>query len=155
MQGTAFGNAFNEGLANMTVDIGANLGERIGQSIAGSEDAWKGFGNDILKMIGTFLIQLGTALITYGVLMEAFKNSPPLVKIAVGAAAIIAGGILLGIAAGGSNIGSSGSTSSSSGGGSYSSPNTQAQDNKVVFEIQGSKLVGVLNNVDKRNNNFK
>ena len=45
---------------------------------------------------------------------------------------------------------SSGGTSSGSSGYSGTS-NTVAANNKVVFEIKGTSLVGVLNNVDRKN----
>ena len=150
--GEEWGQFFSDGLASVTGDVAAAFGTAL------ESGDWSNFGADARKAVGSFLMQMGQSLIIYGGIMEAFKKfaiTNPGAAIVIGIAAVAAGAALMSSAAEGPSSGSSGSASSSSGGNSYNQPNMQAKDNKVVFEIKGDTLVGVLGNVTKRNNNFK
>jgi len=83
------------GLENLTI----TFAEGIGNLITGDEDI-EGFGKNILASIGGFLKQMGSALIVYAGLMEAFKATftNPLIAIAVGIATIAAGQVLMNLA---------------------------------------------------------
>ena len=156
-------------LASAFTSIGQNLGE----ALANGTNVLSAVGMGLLKSLGGFLSQMGAKLIMYGVLAKK-KGALDIAMAAGGPAAIVAGAAaikvgILAVAAGaavsafaskglssGSSSGSGGSVSSgtstfspsstSSGGGSSSS----ALQN-VVFEIQGTKLVGVLSNTLARN----
>lgn len=144
----------NDGVEGLVESSIASLASSIGEAL-GSGD-WDSFLNNILSTIGSFLKQIGAALIAYGVAMDAFKKafSNPWLAIAAGTALVVLGGYLSGLASKGPSGSSSSSYSSGSSGGNYSMP-AQNQENKVVFEISGNKLVGVLDNYDKRKYNFR
>ena len=99
---------------------------------------------------------MGKALIAYGMAMEAFKLtfSNPFLAIGAGIVLIAAGSALSSAAAAGPAGASSGGSSGSSGSSGYSTPSTVQANNNVVFEIHGSKLVGVLSNFDRKNKNI-
>lgn len=150
------------GIGSMVSQTGAAFGESIGKVLGGMDasEAFSGFGNSILQMIGQFLVSLGSALITYGIIMSAFfADMDPMTKIAIGGMAVVAGGILMGIASAGPSGSPSmgaGGGSSSSPGGSYNSPgSSQAINITGQFEVSGNNLVAVLGNQDKRNKNFR
>ena len=90
----AVNKAFQSAVASFTVDLATAIGDAIN-----SNDEDFDFGNAILEAIGSFLVTVGSALITYGVLMGGFilLSSNPLswpVAIAIGIAAVAAGTVL-------------------------------------------------------------
>lgn len=149
-----------------------SIGQNIGSALANGTSVIAAVGMGLLRSIGSFLSQLGSKLILYGVLAK--KKGALDVAMAVGGpAAIVAGaaaikvGILAvaagaavsafassgGSAGGGGGVSSNTDTFSPSGGSSFSSSSGGGMQN-VVFEIQGTKLVGVLSNTLQRNRNL-
>lgn len=124
----------------------------IGQTIAQGGNIIDAVGRGILQTMGSIAVQLGQATIAAGVAGLALKN---LFKSPV--AAIAAGGVLVAIGSalsaasgavqniGSGNIGGQGS-SSFSGSNTSSFSNSGFGGGRVVFEISGRKLIGVLNN---------
>lgn len=162
-------NRFKEDMAMAVADFGVNVveefGQSIGEMIASGNFDFSNFGKTILAGIGGFISQLGKMLIGLGIASEAFQallksafTNPASagLAIAAGAALVLLGGAIQGFAKAGPNgASSSGSVSAPS----YSragSPSSgyRAEDNKVVFEIKGDKLVGVLSNVQRKNLNM-
>lgn len=89
--------AMNEALSNAVASAAVGVGEMLGNLITGEE-----FNpiQRLLEMLGKLLKDLGTALITYAGLIEAFKKafSNPYVAIAVGVAAVAAGTVFMNLA---------------------------------------------------------
>ena len=150
-------NSVNSAVQSMVGGAFAAIGTGIGELLAGSNAAksFEDFGKSIMGLVGKFLVQMGEALVAYGVGMNAFKLafSNPFAAIGAGVALIAAGSALSSLAAAGPS--GAGSSSASSSGSSYSNPSSATQgDNKVVFEVRGDKLVGVLANYDRKNKNI-
>lgn len=156
-------NSFKEQAAQMAVDFGTDVvhefGMAIGEMLA-TGDFPADFGKNVLAAIGGFISQLGKMLIGLGVASEAFQKllagsflAGGIPLIAAGAGLVLLGGAISGFAKAGPKA--TGSTSGSVSTPSYSGAsgsryNAQAQMNKVVFEIEGVKLKGVMNNVDRK-----
>ena len=139
-----------------------------GQSVIGA------LGQSLLGSFGQFLSKLGKALIEYGAVAVAKGKldmalatlfGPALIAsglaaIKLGSIISIVGGAFGGIAKSGLIGGGGDSSMSNDVGGTGSSGSRYSSSNyssggmgsgNVVFEIQGTKLVGVLNNTLKRN----
>jgi len=148
----------------------SNLGESIGEALATGGNVFQAIGKSILQSVGNFLSELGKLMIQYGT-MAVIKGKLDLaiaaggpIAIAAGLAAIAIGTALSTIggafkaavssqSSGGSvsgDVGGSGSTVFS--GSSISSASGRTAGGTYVFEIQGTKLVGVLKNTLNRNN---
>ncbi|MEN6295614.1 MAG: hypothetical protein ABFD61_05750, partial [Chloroherpetonaceae bacterium] len=116
----------------------------------------KEFGLEVLQMVGNFMITLGTAIVTYSELFKRFIEniSNPWVTAGLGIGLIAAGAAISSIASHGLK-GSSGSASNSSAASGYSnysaSSGAAVLSGNVVFELEGTKLRGALNNTDRRN----
>lgn len=141
----------------------AGLGEAIGDGLATGGSVLKSAGNALLAGLGGILVDLGKMSIKIGVgllaVKLALKSLNPAIAIAGGIALValgksfsskagnisksIGGGGGGGVAGGGSG-GSSPRSSTRSGGGGF-------DGGRVVFEIAGQKLVGVLSNTLSRN----
>jgi len=162
-------NQFKEDMAFAVADFGVNVveefGQSIGEMIASGNFDFSDFGKSILAGIGGFISQLGKMMIQMGIAAGAFQKllessfmNPvaPGLLVAAGLGLVLLGGAIQGAAKAGPNgASSSGSVSAPS----YSragSPSSgyRAEDNKVVFEIKGDKLVGVLSNVQRKNLNM-
>ena len=150
-------------IIDMTPNVASafeGIGSAIGGALANGTNLMAALGGVLLSTIGDIAIKLGQSAIGIGVAMQAIKLSftNPFTAIAAGVALVAIGSAIKGVSgivSGGGNSGGGGvssntgtysPSSTSSGGGSSSS----ALQN-VVFEIQGTKLVGVLSNTLKRN----
>lgn len=140
----------DQGVADMATTFASGIGQ-----LASGEIGMDDFFKMILSSIGKFLQQIGAALIAYGVAMDAFKKAftNPFVAIAAGAALVAIGSFISSKAsAGPAGGGASSYTPASSGYSNFNaSSGTAALEGNVVFELEGTKLKGVLNNTDRRN----
>ena len=154
-------------------DTISGLFSSIGEAMTSGQSVIGALGQSLLASFGQFLGKLGKALIEYGAVAVAKGKldialatlvGPALIAsglaaIKLGSIISIVGGAFGGIAKSGL-IGGGGDASSGDVGGGGSSGSRYSSSNyssggmgsgNVVFEIQGTKLVGVLNNTLKRN----
>ena len=140
----------------------SGMGEAIGSALVNGTDVMAALGSVLLSTIGDIAIQLGQAAIGIGVAMMAIKLSfsNPLTAIAAGVALVAIGSVIKGVSgivSGGGGGGSSSGAGASGFSGSSNSSSFGASGGglqNVVFEIQGTKLVGVLSNTLARNRNL-
>lgn len=154
---TDFNLELNDTLKNGMVDAVTTLAEGLGQLFSGDINIGE-FGKNVLSTIGRFLQTLGALMIAYGIANLKFVKALMAGPTPLGAGLAIAAGVGL-VAAGAavasfSKKGVSGySTASGSASGytNYSaSSGMNAFDGNVTFELQGTKLVGVLNNTQRK-----
>jgi len=145
-------------------DTFMGLGTVIGEALSGAGNSMENAGALLLGGMATLIINLGKMAVATGVTLLGIKTAletlNPYVAIGAGIALIALGTAFkkgageLGASMGGSG-GSSGYSSadnSSFSGSSFgSSSSGYGQSSNVVFEIQGTKLVGVIRNTLKRN----
>jgi len=141
---------------NNLVDAFAGIGEAIGGALANGDNLFDSLGNVLLKSIGKLLNQLGAAAIAVGVGMLAIQASfsNPYAAIAAGVALVAIGTAISSAKTSVDEIGGGASTSSGGGvsrSGFNSSSSPGGFEGRVVFEIAGSKLLGVLNNTSRSN----
>jgi hypothetical protein len=136
------------------------IGSAIGGALTNGTSVLGAIGNVLLSTIGDIAIKLGQTAIGIGLAMMAIKLSftNPFTAIAAGVALIAIGSAIKGASSivsggGGSSRGQTGSSnfSGSSGGGNFGASSSNNSLQNVVFEIQGTKLVGVLSNTLSRN----
>jgi hypothetical protein len=157
-----FNASANDIIQNSIINTFNNLGTAIGESLATGGNVLKAVGNTILQGLAGFLSEMGSLLIKYGTL-AVIKGKLDLAILAGGPIAIGAGlaaiAVGIGLKAAGSAIGSlAKGGGGSSGAGSVPVPQGSstistsaagsAQDfggGRVVFEISGTNLIGVLN----------
>jgi hypothetical protein len=139
----------------------AGIGNAIGESLATGTSLAQNLGNALLSSLGSVLGQLGQMAIATGVALlgikTALKTLNPFVAIAAGVALLALSGVVRGQA---SKIGGGIGGGSGGGGGNFSAPIPQASSTistsaagsaqdfgggRVVFEISGTNLIGVLN----------
>lgn len=144
------------------------IGDAIGRALAEGGNVANAVGASLLQSIGNIASQLGQTAIAIGIGIESIKtalkslNGP--VAVAAGVALVALGAffkassrkLASGFGGGGSGgIGGQGSISGTSAGSIGSRPGTTGVSAEgasyVVFEIQGTKLIGVLENTLKRN----
>ena len=95
--------AIKSGLQSLTNTFAEGLG-----NLMTGDASFKDFGNSILSGIGSFLKQMGGALIVFAGIMEAFKDwaiANPVAAIVLGIAAIAAGTALMNVANKGPDMG--------------------------------------------------
>ena len=160
--------AANNIIQNSLVQTFSGIGKAIGDALINGGNLAQGLGQALLGGIGGMLTQLGTLAIGVGIGIKKIKLAlatlNPAVAIGAGVALVALGSAFSAGAAkignsGGSSAGGGGGVSSNtdtfspSGGSSFSSSSGGGMQN-VVFEIQGTKLVGVLSNTLQRNRNL-
>lgn len=162
-----FKNEMQSMVADFGVDVVEQFGESLGEMIATGNFDFSTFGQNVLAGIGGFLVNLGKMMIQFGIASEAFQTllkniempGAPLLLIAAGAGLVLLGGMIKGAAKAGpsgAGAGSSGSISAPSySKANYSNSGMRAEDNKVIFEIKGDRLVGVLANTTRKNGNIR
>lgn len=141
-------------------DTFANIGTYIGEGLSGNEDAASNLAAAMLNTLGDMAIKVGELAIHVGVALSGIQASlnsmNPYLAIAAGAALVALGSA---VKAGAANIAKGGGYSSASIASSYG---TSAVDNYTTRDISvnvtgtlvanGSQLVAVLNNENKRKN---
>lgn len=164
-----FGVAAADLVANNIASAFTDLGRVIGESLAMGENVIGALGSSLLSSMGKFLGELGEMLIVYGTysimmgVLSTIAQTPGPQGIIAGAAAIGVGIAMVAISSaigsrqaagpsgGGSTAGVGGGGSRSSSGSSISSSGGGSSGGTYVFEIEGTKLVGVLANTLSRN----
>ena len=157
----AFNNSLNQIISGSLTETLGGIGTAIGTAIANGTSIAGALGQTLLSSLGSVLGQLGQLAIATGVAILGIKLSlkslNPVAAIAGGVALLALAGYVKGRA---SKIGGGSGGGSSSGGGNLSAPTPQtssaistsaagsSQDfagGRVVFEISGTNLIGVLN----------
>lgn len=156
-----FNDELNGLIASGMNDAAMTFGEGLGALMSGDMNIGE-FGASLLGVVGDFISQLGQLFIATAIGMIAFnaglKSLNPILMLGAGVALVAAGSLVTSFAKkgiGGSNNEGSSSAASGYSGSQSQSTAKEALSGNVVFEVQGNKLVGVLNNVDRRNLNFK
>ena len=164
-----FSGKANELIQGSLTNTFASLGDAIGNAMAQGTNIFTAAGKAILMGVGNFLSDLGKMMIKYGVAALAYSDASkglltPLTAgpsagalIAAGTALSIIGGAIKSKVSGGNSYSGSGTDYSSSGTSTnYGSSTSYASSSGTsggtyVFEIAGTKLIGVLKNTLDRN----
>jgi len=145
-----------DGIGQAITSLASGFGEMLG---TGNWD-WSNFGAGILDTVGKFMQTLGGLFIAYGIanlkFMQALLAGPTPIgaglAIAAGVGLIAAGAAISSFSKKGMSTGSSSASSAASGYSNTSQSSAlMALSGNVVFEIEGNKLKGVLNNQDRKN----
>ena len=150
------GEALDQIIIGGIMSVVDDFGQAIESIFAGDFNI-KDVAGRLLGTIGDFLGEFGKMLILYGIAQEAFWTSLGLgpigagVAIAAGIALVAIGGAISGVGQKVSkgNLSTGGGAGGASGGG-FNPGGTQAEDNRVVFELEGTKLIGVMQNTNRR-----
>lgn len=161
-----FVNNFNELVSSAVVSGLGDLGTSIGEALATGGNVLQAAGNSLLQTFSSFLGSLGDQLIALGTAAvltgTVLKSLGSISGIGAGLAAIAGGVLVKGIAGA---MGASarkgingGSASTNSGNNSYTPSSTISTgsnggfgNGRVVFEISGNSLIGVLSNALDKN----
>jgi len=162
---------FSDGVSNIlqngVLSTFEQLGNNIGMALANGGNVIQAFMGTILSAMGSTLQKYGSLVVAAGIASEAFSKSMKnpfgggigaiiagTALIAIGGAVkSFSGGLGKGSSSGGSSSRGSGASdfSGSSSGGNFGASSGSSGLQNVVFEIQGTKLVGVLSNTLSRN----
>jgi len=152
------GFVITDGLVNAL----SGIGQAIGEGLANGTNILKGAGKSLLASMGALLTQFGKMVLEVGIGILAvdlgLSSLNPAVAIGAGIALIALGSAFSASAkniapsgGGGGNV--SGASTNAGGGlgstGFSSSTSSGGFEGRVVFEIAGSKLIGVLNNTSR------
>jgi len=142
----------------------SGIGQVIGDAFVNGGNVLQGLGKVLLGSLGSLLTQVGQMALAVGIGLQSIQASlltlNPAAAIGAGIALIALGSAFSSTAKSLGGGMSGGSTTTSDVGGTGSSGSRYSSSNyssggmgsgKAVFEIQGTKLVGVLNNTLKRN----
>ena len=166
-------NKLNEDVSNMLdgskLEGLSNFGGAIGNAIGSGQNVLQAAGSSLLGTLGGIMVKYGKLILAFGLASEALKKAMEN-PFGGGIAAVVAGVALIAIGSAIKGAASSNSSSSSGSGGSSNrggvssgtstfSPSSTSSGGgssssalqNVVFEIQGTKLVGVLSNTLARN----
>jgi hypothetical protein len=155
----------NEIINNSIAGTFGNLGMAIGNALATGGNVLKASGKSLLSSLGAILVDLGKMAIGIGIgikgIKAALKTLNPIAAIGAGVALVALGSFFSATAGGiGDSIGSgqAGITQTPSsvqgfqgGGTNFGNSGGSNSLQNVVFEIQGTKLVGVISNTLSRN----
>lgn len=157
---------FNESasaiISDNIVSTFAGIGDAIGEALINGTSLAAGLGQSMLASLGSVLGQLGQLAIGTGIAIEGIKtaitNLQPVAAIAAGVALLALSGVVKGAA---KKIGGGMGSGGSGGGGGSSIPTSSSiaagssvnnmNGGRVVFEIAGQKLIGVLANTQAAN----
>ena len=165
--------AFNESVLDImsqgTFDALSGFGDAIGNAIGSGGNILEAAGNALLGTLGGIMVKYGKLILAFGLASEALKAAMAN-PFGGGIAAVVAGIALIAIGsaissfASGTSSGSSSGVASSGGSGSgnsqmtsnngFSGGNSNNSGGTVIFEIAGTKLIGVLSNTLSRNKNL-
>jgi hypothetical protein len=171
-----FNNNFTELVKSSISQTLAGIGNAIGTALGEGGDVLSALGTSLLKSLGGFLSQFGTMLIEYAISVSAFaggmtaveSGAPPAMfagaaaMAAAGVALTLIGGLISSSATAGFGGGGGGGGGSAGGAGASGGTTPKSATNfgsiggdgiggTFVFEIQGTKLIGVIQNTLDRN----
>ncbi len=141
-------NQFKENMAYAVSDFGIEVVEQFGMAMGEfftSGQFPENFGNDVLRILGKFISNIGKMLITLGVASEAFQTlistafmGGAIAAIAAGVALVAIGGAISGAVAAGPK------GSSRAGAEGMTMTTTNAMDQQLVARVSGRDLEFVL-----------
>lgn len=158
---TDFTTDLNQIISQGIGDAIASMSEGFGEMLGTGDWDWANFGKQILNVVGQFMQTLGGLFIAYAIASKGFAAAiglGPLNPMSWGLAmaagvGLIAAGSAISSFAGSGGKSSASAPSAASGYSNYSQSNAVAAiTGNVVFELEGTKLRGALNNTDRKNN---
>lgn len=168
----AFNESMNNIITNSLIGTLGQIGTAFGEALATGGNVLSAIGQTLIQGLAGFLGKMGDLLIEYGTLAVikgkldvAIALGGP-IAISAGFAAIAIGVALKAVSGAMGSLASGGSSGVASSGGSgsgnsqmtsnngFSGGNSNNSGGTVIFEIAGTKLIGVLSNTLSRNKNL-